>query len=328
MPSPGDFRPTAPLANLKRRAELLNQLRSFFQQRQFLEVETPLMSADTVIDRHLDPLPVTLVEDTSDPPSGPTLWLQTSPEFAMKRLLASGAEAIYQVTHAFRGAERGQLHNPEFTIAEWYRVGDTMDDGMQLLADLIEEMLGMGRPHTVTYQRAFLDHANVDPHEASLDELIKVTHSLGISVPETTCQDDRDEWLNLLMAERIQPRLGNEQPAILFEYPASQAAMSNVRPGPPPVAERFELFVRGIELANGYHELLDADELIRRNQLINQQRRDGGKYDLPEESRLLQAMQHGLPQCSGTALGFDRLVMLALGAGSLDEVIAFPVDRA
>jgi lysyl-tRNA synthetase class 2 len=171
-------------------------------------------------------------------------------------------------------------------------------------------------------------HADVDPHAATLEQLVEVTRSLNIPVPETACHDDRDEWLNLLMAERIQPRLGREHPVILCEYPASQAAMANVRPGPPPVAERFELFAGGIELANGYHELLDADELIRRNQLVNQQRREGGKYDLPEESRLLQAMRHGLPQCAGTALGFDRLVMVALGASSLHEVIAFPIDRA
>ncbi len=328
MCASGDFRPTAPLENLRRRAELLSQLRSFFQHRQFLEVETPLLSADTVIDRHLDPLPVTLVQRPSNPPQGPTLWLQTSPEFAMKRLLASGATAIYQVTHAFRGAERGQLHNPEFTMAEWYRVGDTMRDGMQLLADLIEQLLGYGRPEVVTYQQAFLKHANVDPHQAPLERLIGAADKLDILIPESIDHDDRDEWLNLLMAERVQPHLGLDRPTILCEYPESQAAMANVRPGPPPVAERFELFVRGIELANGYHELLDADELEHRNQRVNGQRRESGKYELPEQSRLLRAMQHGLPQCSGTALGFDRLVMLALGATSLDEVIAFPIDRA
>lgn len=323
-----DFQPTASLENLRLRADLLARLREFFARHDFLEVETPLLSADTVIDRHLDPLSVTLFDDPRSPDVGQRMWLQTSPEFAMKRLLAAGADRIYQVTRAFRGAERGSHHNPEFTMVEWYRVGDSMASGMTLLGEFACELLSADRVSHVSYGEAFQRQVAVDPHTATVKELAAAAKSHGIAIPNDMPKHDPDDWLNLLHATLVEPKLGIECPVILYDYPASQAALAQVRNGEPPIAERFELYVNGIELANGYHELLDASVLRERNRQANRQRQADGKYMLPEESRLLAAMEHGLPDCVGVALGFDRLVMIAAGTSSLSRVMAFPIDRA
>ena len=333
------FGPSASWERLRQRAELLRRLRDFFHTRGFLEVETPLLSRDTVIDLHLDPLPVTLFADPRDPAAGPQFWLQTSPEFCMKRLLATGGPpAIFQVTRAFRGGEHGQLHNPEFTMVEWYRVGDDYAAGMALLAELASEMLGAANVVCTSYREAFVQHAGIDPFADSNAQIReRAAQAVGAAVPDYPAED-RDSWLNLLLAECVEPRLGQTQPEILYDYPASQAALARVRPAtssaeqPTPstdaVAERFELYVRGMELANGYHELLDADMLALRQRRNNEQRRSEGKPPLPEANRLLDAMRSGLPACSGVALGFDRLVMAACGATSISDVMAFPIDRA
>jgi lysyl-tRNA synthetase class 2 len=325
--SRGDFLPAANWQRLRLRAELLAQTRHFFAERGFLEVETPLLSADTVIDRHLDPLQVVLPDDPRRPAVGRTYYLQTSPEFGMKRLLAAGGEAIYQITRAFRGGEVGMLHNIEFTIVEWYRRGDDLAAGMQLLSDLAERLLQRGPAERLSYAEAFWRHLGIDPHSATAAELAALSRQRGIEVSTGFADEDRDTWLNLLLTHVIEPHLGQAAPTILYDYPASQAALSQLR-GDPPVAARFELYVQGIELANGYHELLDAAVLRERNAANNRLRIADGKPPLPEESRLLAAMDEGLPASAGVALGFDRLVMLAAGATSLAEVLAFPIDRA
>jgi elongation factor P--(R)-beta-lysine ligase len=246
------------------------------------------------------------------------------------------------------------LHNPEFTLVEWYRAGDGMDEGMTLTSDLCETMLGEkrgqapfvqstrravpakgacplfspGPAERMSYRDAFERYVGVDPHRANGGQLAAAARACGIEPPASLAIEDRDGWLDLMMVERIQPQLGHERPVLLFDYPASQAALARIRAGDPPVAERFELFVAGIELANGYHELLDPAELRARNASINAQRRAEGKPALPEESRLLAAMEAGLPSAVGVALGFDRLVMLAAGVKSIAEVVAFPFDRA
>lgn len=322
-----DFLPAATLDMLRRRAGLLRQVRQFFDTRGFLEVETPILSHDTVVDRHLDPIPVTLFSEPRQPERGSKLWLQTSPEFCMKRLLATVGRgspdpdlAIYQITKAFRGGpEFGSEHNPEFTIVEWYRVGDDYAAGMQLLSDLAESVLGKGSAERVTYREAFQQHVGFDPL------LPGATLPLPMGMEPDADRDlILDDWLSSLVA----PYLGSERPVILHDYPASQSALAQVRPGNPPIAERFELYYRGIELANGYHELLDPAVLRQRNRDSNTERFADDKYLLPEESRLLAAMEHGLPACSGCALGFDRLVMVATGAKTIQEVMAFPIDRA
>lgn len=334
-----DFAPTADWSRLRLRARLLGRTRRFFEERGFLEVETPLLSADVVVDRHIEPLSIVLPPDPRMPGQGPVYWLQTSPEFGMKRLLAAGGAAIYQVARAFRAGERGPLHNPEFTLVEWYRVGDDYQAGRRLLSDLVETLLERGAADELSYGEAFARHIGIDPHRASANELAAAARAAGITAawpaadaPADTdapaAADQRDLWLDLLLVERVAPHLGRGRPTIMYDFPASQASLAQVRGDEVPVAERFELFVDGIELANGYHELLDPAVLRERNRQANRRRAAAGLRTLPEESRLLAAMEAGLPPAAGVALGFDRLVMLAAGASSLDEVLAFPIERA
>jgi lysyl-tRNA synthetase class 2 len=306
----------------------LAEVRAFFAEQGFWEVETPLLSADTVVDRFLDPIPVADPCSATPARTPATYWLQTSPEFGMKRLLAAGAEAIYQITRAFRRDECGRLHNPEFTMVEWYRVGDEPEQAMERLAALCERTLRRGTPERLSYRDAFERSIGLNPHRATTAVLQQVAKQRGLSVHESFLQADRDEWLNLLMAELVQPQLGQSRPVIVFDYPATQAALARVRAGDDPVAERFELYVDGMELANGYHELLDPAELAGRQREANRQRGREGRAVLPERNRLLAAMEHGLPACCGVALGFDRLVMAALNANSLRDVLAFPFDIA
>jgi lysyl-tRNA synthetase class 2 len=246
----------------------------------------------------------------------------------MKRLLAAGATAIYQVARVFRAGEVGRLHNPEFTMVEWYRAGDDLAAGMQLLDELSQVLLGRGPAERLSYAEAFARHVGIDPHEAPATALRAAAAQHRLTIPEGLDPQDRDLWLNLLLAELVEPNLGRGRPTLLYDYPASQAALARVRPGPPAVAERFELYIDGVELANGYHELLEAETLRARNRAANAARAAAGLPSLPEESRLLAAMEHGLPPCVGVALGFDRLAMIALGAQSIAEVMAFAGDRA
>lgn len=322
-----DFRPTAPWEDLRLRAALLKRLRAFFEARGFLEVETPILSADIVVDRHLDPFSTVLAADPRRPDVGRRLWLQTSPEFAMKRLMAAGGDSLYQVTRVFRNGEQGPLHNPEFTMVEWYR-RESFEDCMRFTSELCCEVLELGPASRLSYAEAFQRFAGVEPHTAGTAELAKAAAANGVSPPDSLAADDRHGWLDLLLVSLVEPQLARLGPTIVYDYPAGQAALARVRPGTPPVAERFELYVRGIELANGYHELLDPQVLRERNRQANRQRTADGKSALPAESRLLAAMEAGLPECCGVALGFDRLVMLAAGASSIAEVMAFPIDRA
>jgi lysyl-tRNA synthetase class 2 len=243
----------------------------------------------------------------------------------MKRLLAEGATAIYQVTHSFRAGERGQLHNPEFTMVEWYRVGDDMDAGIALVDELMQTLLHALPAKRTSYAEAFRKRAGVDPFSATLDELAAIEPvSAGFD------RASRDEWLNLILAKRVEPQLGRSEPEILYHYPASQAALAKTTrsTGGHEVAERFELYYRGIELANGYHELADAAEQRRRFEQVNAERVSDGRPALPIPETLLAALERGFPNCTGVALGFDRLAMLATGVSTIDELLTFPAGRA
>ena len=316
----------------RRRARLLATLRSFFDQRGFLEVETPVLSRDTVVDRWLDPVPA------SDPRTGlqaspPDGWyLQTSPEFGMKRLLAfdraHAPVGIYQITRAFRVGELGASHNPEFTMLEWYRTDDSYQQGVDLLAELALSVLGCSRVRQWSYRDAFIAAVAIDPFQASTEDLRRrAIDRMGAAAPVLKT-GDRDSWLNALWAECVEPSL-QDNPTIILDYPASQAALARTetRAGVE-VACRFELYYRGHELANGYLELLDPDELLRRNREVNLQRTADGKSELPNESCLVEAMRDGLPPCVGVALGVDRLLMAMTGATTIDKVMAFPYERA
>lgn len=291
-----------------------------------LEVETPALAHHTATDPRLHSLHTRCTRPGA--PAGERLYLQTSPEFAMKRLLCSGSGPIYQIARAFRDGERGRMHNPEFTLVEWYRPGfdhhALMDEVEALVCEVLALPPGSDR---LSYGEAFRSRLGVDPHAATADELAACAAAHGLHTAARPLELERDGWLDLLLSHLIQPGLGRDRPAFVYDYPASQAALARLR-GDPPVAERFELYVRGIELANGYHELDDAAEQRARFERDNAWRRGQGFPEIPPDERLLAALAHGLPPCAGVALGLDRLVMLAAGAREIGEVLAFTTDGA
>ena len=288
------------------------------------------MSRDTVVDRYVEPVRISAGSLVEGEFSSGDVFLQTSPEFAMKRLLAAGATSIYQICKAFRKGEIGRQHNPEFTMLEWYRVGDNLNAGIELLAELAMHVFEVDHIQKTTYREAFLAHASIDPFDCNPGKIRSVCQRHGVDVASFDDNVDLDNWLNLAMSEIVEPNLGKESPEVVYHWPASQSALANVcqNANGESVAERFELFYGGTELANGYHELQDAGELKRRNSYVNSQRISDGAVTLPEHSQLVEAMESGLPACSGVALGVDRLLMVLLKASSIDEVISFPFNRA
>ena len=317
--------PTATLAALQQRAQILARIRDFFAERQVLEVDTPTMASAGVTDVHLHNFTTHFVGPGHA--DGLALYLQTSPEFHMKRMLAAGYGAIYQIAKAYRNEEAGRLHNPEFTMLEWYRPGFDHQQLMDEMADLLQLVLAVGTPSRMSYQQAFMETLQVCPLTASLAELRQA--GLGLGADDLLAiEDHRDTLLQLLFAFGVEPHIGQQVPCFVYEFPASQAALARISPDDSRVAERFEVYFKGIELANGFHELTDAHEQRQRFELDNQERAARGLKIRPIDEYLLAALQHGLPQCAGVALGIDRLVMLALGAHSLEQVIAFPVTRA
>jgi lysyl-tRNA synthetase class 2 len=310
----GDWRPKIAPEHLLARGQLLAQIREFFAQRSVLEVETPLLCAGTVTDPALDPIAVD------------QRWLQTSPEYAMKRMLAAGSGPIYQVCKAFRHAEVGVQHNPEFSMLEWYRPGYTLDQMMKEVAELVGDILCVSGWQSFTYRELFQHFLQIDPFEIDTEQLKAFAlQRLDVSFDEGS----RDLWLDLILSHLIEPQLGGLGLVFVHDYPASQAALARLRPaGSQLVAERFELYVDGLELANGYRELTDPAEQIQRFERDNQLLRLAGKPTRPIDFMLLQAMQSGLPDCSGVALGIDRLLMRLLGVSELADVLSFPWQRA
>jgi lysyl-tRNA synthetase class 2 len=300
---------------------LLTSLRHFLDSLGLIEVQTPILSQSCILDRHLDPIAV------PDHGSRGSRFLQTSPEQNMKRLLASGLDRIYQVGPVFRAGEQGRLHNPEFTMAEWYRVGDGLSEGVMLLESLMAHLLQRPPAVRLHYAEAMMRWARVDPMDDSLASLQRRAIQQGL-VSSPDWSQDRDDWLDLLFSHLVQPHLGHDAPVTITHFPASQAALAKIADQDPRTAERFEYFDRGLELANGYHDLLDAEVLRERNRKANRARVQDGRHPLPEDSLVLEAMRAGLPPCAGCALGFDRVVMLACGADHIDQVLCFPWDRA
>lgn len=299
---------------LRRRSELLTRVRAFFCERGFAEVETPLALPEVIPETHIEPV------RTAD-----GLYLQASPELAMKRLLCDGSGPIFQICKAFRDDEHGRLHRREFTIVEWYRPGDDLRAGMDLLDEFVQAMLDASPCKRTSYRDAFWQFAQIDPLNATNHALWqKQLEHEAIAPALNAAKLGRDDRLNMLLADVVEPRLGEEQPEILYHYPASQAALAGIATDAVgvEVAERFELYYRGVELANGYHELTDADELRARLEQVNRHRTVEGRPVLPLPKSLLAAMTSpGLPPSAGVALGFDRLLMLAVGASSIGEIM-------
>ena len=320
-----DWQPSASLATLRTRARLLRRIRAFFQAREVLEVETPLLSSAAVTDPHIESYAI------KDPQHGKPRYLHTSPEFAMKRLLAAGSGSIYQLCKVFRQGEVGQRHNPEFTLLEWYRPGfdhqRLMAEVDNLLRELLDGYLSLGETLRLTYRDAFVQYAGLNPHTSTIEQLQAKVQQRGIDVSGLN-DTEKDPWLDLLMTHVVEPALPRDCPVFICDYPASQAALARIRQDDPPVAERFELYIYGMELANGFHELTDAQEQRQRFEADNRARQAAGLDPMPIDAQFLAALEVGLPACAGVALGFDRLVMLATGAKSISEVLAFDADRA
>ena len=304
---------------------MLADLRRYFADAGVLEVETPLACSSAGTDPALQPL----LARYQGPcfPHGTELYLQTSPEFAMKRLLAAGTGAIYQICKAFRDGEAGRLHNPEFSILEWYRPGYTVDQLMAEVATVAR--VALGRTDLAVeqhrYAELFAAAFGVDVFDSSAQQLraLALRHNvLGAESMELA----RDGWLDLLMSHLIQPGLGRHGLCFVTDYPASQAALARLNPDRR-TAARFELFLAGVELANGFHELTETEEQAARFEADNCRRRAQGLRSIRVDRRLLGAMQHGLPDCAGVAVGLDRLLMLRLGASDLDSVLSFSLQR-
>jgi len=317
--------------NLRFRSEFLRHIRQFFYDRNFFEVQTPVLSADTAVDSYLDPLTVSEKSLPLNHHNSRKYYLQTSPEFAMKRLLAAGLDPIFQITPVFRSGDRGQFHNVEFTMLEWYRIGDNYQTGMFLLAELIhflfdKHSMELGEIGYCTYQSIFEAEVGCNPHTATVEELRTICHARNIVYPESHWTNSPVDWLDLIFSELVQPEL---ESVIIYDFPRSQAQLAKLRHDKEyAVSERFELFLKGQEIASGYHENQDATELRRRFQTNRDSRLASGRSWLPVDSRLLTIMELGFPLCSGTALGIDRLLMVMLDAETIEDVLTFPIETA
>lgn len=314
-----DWRPTARHATLQQRARMLRAARDYFAATRTLEVETPALSAAAVSDVHLASIETQRC--------GQPAYLHTSPEYAMKRLLAAGSGDIYQIAKVYRDGEVGRHHNPEFTLIEWYRLGhdhhQLMDDVEQLLGCLMPARC-VDRGERLSYREALQLHAQVDAFDDPTSILLATLQQASIDVP-ASIHGDRDALLDLIMAAMVGPQLGQRRMTFVYDYPATQASLARVRGA---VASRFELYLDGLELANGFHELGNAQEQRARFQQDLQQRTLRGLPIRPIDEHLLSALSHGLPDCAGVAVGFDRVVMCAIGARHIDEVLTFPCANA
>ncbi|MGN6323809.1 MAG: EF-P lysine aminoacylase EpmA [Dyella sp.] len=310
---------------LQGRAKLYELIRNFFSDRGVLEVETPILSAAGNTDPN--------IESFNAPFHGHVdagsreRWLRTSPEYPLKRLLADGVGDCYELGRVFRNGEAGERHNPEFTMLEWYRVGWTHRQLMEEAIALVEAALALvgHRVEVVIegYRQIFLDELGLDPLHAEIDELRKPLAPYNIEPSGLT----RDDWLDLLITHKLQPAFPRDRITVIHDYPASQSALARIRPGDPPLAERFELYLGPYELANGYHELNDAAEQRARFERDNARRRERGLREMPIDEQLLAVLER-MPDCAGVAMGIERLLMCMAGTDRIADVLAFPFSKA
>lgn len=313
-----NWQPSASLRNLRRRAEIIQAIRSFFISREYLEVETPIMSEFGVTDLYLENMQTSFRQRP--------YYLQTSPEYAMKRLLAAGSGPIFQLFRAFRDDELGRWHNPEFSLLEWYKLDVDHHGLMDEVEALLCSVLPVTSMERISYQQLFLKHCQIDPLLATVDELKQWLSSNHLLSPSFVDETDKDQFLFYLLIECIEPQLASSStPIAIYDFPSSQAALAKVTGN---VGHRFEVYFKGVELANGFYELSDAKEQRLRFEHDNDLRLEKGLNSKPLDNRFLAALQQGLPHCSGVAMGIDRLIALALGVNSIQDVMAFPVNRA
>jgi lysyl-tRNA synthetase class 2 len=323
-----DWRPTCSVEHLRLRAQMLADIRGFFEERSVLEVETPLLSHGIGTDPQLE----FFTTEYCLSPRKQTLFLQTSPEFAMKRLLAAGSGSIYQITKVFRNGESGRFHNPEFTLLEWYRVGFKLPDLMDDCTDLITLLFANRKPLQATqrfsYEEIFHRYTGLNPLEFSYPRYC--AYALANQLPEgvSICGHDHALWLDFIFSHKVQPHLGQDALCMVYGYPACQSSLARINAQNPLTADRVELFINGVELGNGYFELTDAEEQGRRFDKELDIRRQRSLPASAKDGRFIAALQAGLPECSGMAIGLDRLLMLLSDSASIDDVLGFPIDRA
>jgi lysyl-tRNA synthetase class 2 len=317
--------PRRDLEIIKARNALYAAIRSFFNSRDVLEVETPILASSGNPDPNIQSFKTSFHE-----PGGlrqQTLWLHTSPEFFMKRLLAAGSGPIFQIAKVFRDEEFGQRHNPEFSMLEWYRPQWDYQQLIDEVVELISSLVPIASVQKLSYQQAFEMHAGVDPYRATMAELAACLQRADID-HSLTASDGRDSWLDLILTHLVEPDFARHDLVVLFDYPASQASLAELSNSEPRVARRFEVYVRGLELANGYQENCDAGDQRARFEKENAQREKQGCAKISIDRFLINAMADGLPRCSGVALGLDRLLMLKHGVSDIGEILAFPANIA
>lgn len=322
------WQPTASINNLLKRAKIVSKVRQFFADRCILEVETPTLSQYAVTDVHLSSFHTLFLKPgENDEQQGRKMSLITSPEYHMKRLLAAGSGPIYQICKCFRNHEEvSRYHNPEFTMLEWYRIQFDMMQMINEVDDLLQSILDCDPAERISYQKAFQRHLNIDPLEADHATLVEAIKQLNIEL--NTDDYDRDTLLQCLFSFGVEPHIGQEKPIAVYNFPASQAALAAISSEDHRVASRFEFYYKGVELANGFKELTNPQEQKMR---FEQNNIDRANQNLPPQNidiELIAAMEAGLPDCAGVAVGLDRLIMLALDAMNLDDVISFTFERA
>lgn len=309
-----EWKPSASLAALHKRAELLDTIRHFFKTRQYLEVETPALSRYGVSDVYLSNIKAHF--------RGETCYLHTSPEYAMKRLLAAGSGPIFQIAKVFRDDELGRWHNPEFTLLEWYQLDINHHQLMDEVDDLLQVILNTAPMHRITYEAAYEQICQINPHQASLQQFKALLKKYLLDDVLSEHETERDQYLFLCMSHIIEPALATwNKPVAVYDFPASQAALAKLNPAG--FAERFEVYYQGVELANGFHELTDVKEQQQRFEQDNLQRKEHGFSEACIDPYFLAALSHGLPNCSGVALGVDRLMALAQNQSALKEIMSF-----
>lgn len=323
MSAPILWQPSASIQNLIARAKIMKEIRRFFSDRGVLEVETPILSEFGVTDVHLSTFSTEFIAPFHA--QSKTLWLGTSPEYHMKRLLAAGSGAIFQLCHVFRNEEAGYRHNPEFTMLEWYRPHFDMYRLINEVDDLLQQILDCPPAESLSYQFVFQEYVGLDPLSAEKPELIAKAREHHFNCDE---DEDRDTLLQFLFSQVVEPKIGLDRPAAIYHFPATQAALAQVSSEDHRVAERFEFYYKGLELANGFNELTDAKEQQRRFEQDNRQREKLGLPTREIDYRLLAALQAGMPNCAGVALGVDRLLMIALGCERIEQVMSFGIATA
>ncbi|VFP79898.1 Elongation factor P--(R)-beta-lysine ligase [Candidatus Erwinia haradaeae] len=320
------WHPSASIINILKRATIISNIRRFFSDRNIPEIETPILTQSTVTDPNISSFQTFFSQPGQKENTGLKLYLNTSPEYHMKRLLSAGSGPIYQLCHSFRNQEKGRYHNPEFTMLEWYQPKYNMYHLMNEVNEFLQYILQCQSADFFSYQEVFLRYLNIDPLSANNYQLRNTANKLGVSNIAQN-EEDRDLILQLLFVTGIETKINQKKPTFIYHFPRTQAGLAKINQYDHRISERFEVYFNGIELANGFHELTDSNEQLYRFKKDNDKRNASGLPKQPIDTYLLDALNHGMPDSSGVALGVDRLVMLALKKDQISDVMTFTIDN-